>query len=268
MIRVSGLFVYPVKSCRGIALDEAEVGATGFIHDRQWLVVDRHGTFMTQRDWPALARVTVSVESGGLRIGAEGMASLDVEDPGREARTDSVTIWEDRCNAVTADPAAAEWFTGFLGTPCRLVRMPASTVRQVDLGWAVEGDRVGFADGFPFLLISQSSLDELNRRLDEPVSMDRFRPNVVVEGGEPYAEDGWAHVTMGEVGFRVAKPCARCVITTTDQLSGERGREPLRTLATYRRFGNKVLFGQNLIHDGTGVVRIGDSCEVMTTTPT
>ena len=187
--------------------------------------------------------------------------------PVREARADSVTIWEDRCNAVTADPAAAEWFTGFLGTPCRLVRMPASTVRQVDLGWAVEGDRVGFADGFPFLLISQSSLDELNRRLDEPVPMDRFRPNVVVEGGEPFAEDGWAHVTMGEVGFRVVKPCARCVITTTDQLSGERGREPLRTLATYRRFGNKVLFGQNLIHNGTGVVRIGDSCEVMTTNP-
>ena len=123
---------------------------------------------------------------------------------------------------------------------------------------------MGFADGFPFLLISQASLDELNRRLETPLPMDRFRPNIVVEGCEPHDEDGWNRMTAGEMSFRVVKPCARCVITTTDQATGERGREPLRTLATYRRFGSEVLFGQNLIHDGPGTLRVGDSCEITT----
>jgi uncharacterized protein YcbX len=173
-----------------------------------------------------------------------------------------VAIWKDQCVAVAAGAEADAWFTALLGTPCRLVTMPSSTVRQVDLGYAEPGDPVGFADGFPFLLISQGSLDELNRRLEHPVPMDRFRPNIVVDGCEPHAEDGWSRVTIGEISFRVVKPCARCVITTTDQQTGERGREPLRTLATYRRVGNKVLFGQNLIHDGVGAVRVGDPCVV------
>ena len=262
MIRINGLFIYPIKSCRGISLGDAEIATTGFANDRQWLVVDRHGVFMTQRDWPALAGVSVAVEDGGLRIQVDGMAPLDVETPGPTASLRPATIWKDDCQVAAAGSGAAEWFTDYLGTPCRLVRMPDSTVRQVDLGYAEEGDRVGFADGFPFLLISQASLEELNGRLDEPVPMDRFRPNIVVEGCAAHAEDDWLHVTMGEVGFRVVKPCARCVITTTDQVTGARGREPLRTLATYRRFGREVLFGQNLIHDGTGTVRVGDPVEV------
>jgi len=263
MITISSLHVYPIKSCKGISMDASEVGATGPVHDRQWLVIDRHGTFMTQRDWPALARVSVSILDDGIRVDTDGMASLAVAAPGSGERPAEVTIWKDRCLAVTAGTAAAEWFTDFLGTPCRLVRMPASTVRQVDLGYAAEGDRVGFADGFPFLLISQASLDELNRRLEEPLPMDRFRPNIVVEGCEPHDEDRWEHLTAGEVGFRVVKPCARCVITTFDQQSGQRSREPLRTLATYRRFGNEIFFGQNLIHDATGTIRVGDRCEVV-----
>jgi uncharacterized protein YcbX len=262
MIRISGLYVHPIKSCRGTALDEAEIGATGFVDDRRWLVVDRHGTFMTQRDWPALARVAVAVTNGGLKIDAEGMSAIDIAEPDPDARSESVTIWNDRCDAVSAGAVAAEWFSEFLGTPCRLVRMPAFTVRQVDTVYADPGDRVGFADGFPFLLISQASLDELNRRLENPLPMDRFRPNIVVEGCEPHDEDGWTHLKAGGVEFRVVKPCARCVVTTTDQLTGERGREPLRTLATYRRFGGEVLFGQNLIHAGAGILKVGDHCDV------
>lgn len=262
MIRVSGLFAYPIKSCRGIALDEAEVVATGLAHDRQWLVTDRHGVFMTQRDWPVLARVQVSVGPDGLELGAAGMTSLAVPEPAADADRLSVVIWDDRCEAISAGSEAGEWFSALLGTSCRLVRMPPSTVRQVDLGYADPGDRVGFADGFPFLLISQESLDELNRRLESPVPMGRFRPNIVVEGCEPHAEDSWSRVRIGEVSLRVVKPCARCVITTTDQATGERGREPLRTLASYRRVGNQVLFGQNLIHDGLGTVRVGDPCVV------
>jgi uncharacterized protein YcbX len=262
MIRVTGLFVYPVKSCRGVALDEAELCATGLMNDRLWMVVDRHGTFMTQRDWPALARVSAEVIDGNLGLAADGMAAIRVAEPDREAATRTVTIWRDRCEAATAGPEAARWFTELLGTPCQLVRMPASTHRQVDPSLAADGDRVGFADCCPLLLISQESLDELNRRLDEPVPMDRFRPNIVVDGCDPHAEDDWRRLTVGGLGFRVVKPCARCVITTTDQVTGERGREPLRTLATYRRFGNAVLFGQNLIHDGHGSLRAGDEVVV------
>ena len=209
----------------------------------------------------------VTVSSGGIELAADGMGRLAVADPGLDARRDPVIIWTDECEAASAGPAAGEWFSELLGAPCRLVRLPLSTVRQVDLRYAEPGDRVGFADGFPFLLLSQGSLDELNRRLDVPVPMNRFRPNIVVEGCEPHAEDGWSQVTMGGVGFRIVKPCARCVITTTDQRSGERGREPLRTLATYRVFDGKVLFGQNLIHDGPGVVRVGQECVVAAPAP-
>ena len=259
-LRVSGLYAYPIKSCRGTSLAEAEVGTTGFVRDRQWMVVGPDGTFMTQRDWPALAGVDVRVVDDGLELTAEGMPQLAVRDPEPGAARRRVVIWADQVEAAEAAADAGAWFGELLGTHCRLVRMPASTVRRVDPRYATARDRVGFADGFPFLLISQGSLDELNRRLEAPVPMNRFRPNIVVEGCEPHAEDGWSCVTIGEVSFRVVKPCARCVITTTDQLTGARGREPLRTLATYRRVGNKVLFGQNLIHDGTGVVRLGDVC--------
>lgn len=259
-VRVTGLFIYPIKSCRGTSLTSAEVGPTGFVHDRQWLVVDRNNSFMTQRDWPALARVEARVTDGGLELAAETMPRLSVREPDAGDRRCRVVIWGDEVEAVDAAADAGEWFSGLLGAACRLVRMPASTLRQVDPGYAVPGDRVGFADAFPFLLISEGSLDELNRRLAEPVPMSRFRPNIVVAGCAPHDEDGWSRVRIGAVDFRVVKPCARCVITTTDQRTGERGREPLRTLASYRRVGGKILFGQNLIHDGTGTVRVGDAC--------
>jgi uncharacterized protein YcbX len=145
-----------------------------------------------------------------------------------------VTIWRDTCLAESAGSRAARWFSDYLGDSFDLVRMPDATVRQVDPGYAGDGDRVGFADGFPFLLLSEGSLEELNRRLDQPVPMDRFRPNLVVTGCDPYAEDAWARLTIGELVFRVVKPCARCTITTTDQETGQRGPEPLRMLASYR----------------------------------
>jgi len=267
VIRVSGLFIYPVKSCRGIALDAAEVTPTGFAHDREWLVVDRHGVFMTQRDWPGLARVSVAVAPGGIQLAADGMARLAVAAPGPGAARQRVVVWRDECEAVPAGRDAAQWFSELLGTPCRLVRMPPSTVRQVDLHFARAGDRVAFADGFPFLLLSEASLAELNRRLEKPLPMDRFRPNIVLDGCEPHAEDGWSRIVIGGLGFRVVKPCARCVITTTDQATGERGREPLRTLSTYRLLDGKVLFGQNLVHEGRGTIRVGDECVIAAPAP-
>jgi uncharacterized protein YcbX len=260
MIAVAGLFAYPVKSCRGIELREAEVVERGIAHDREWLVVDSAGRFMTQRDWPSLARVTVAVVPGGLRIEAKGRPKLEVATPLPSVRRREVTIWKDTCTSRSAGSEAAAWFSDLLGTDCELVWMPPEEARQVDPDVARPGDRVAFADGFPFLLISQGSLDELNRRLDTPVPMDRFRPNIVVDGCAPHAEDGWAKITIGDVVFTVAKPCARCVITTTDQRTCRRSSEPLKTLAGYRLSAGAVLFGQNLVHSGRGEIRVGDVC--------
>jgi hypothetical protein len=183
-------------------------------------------------------------------------------DPAAEGRME-VVVWGD---AVQASPAGADadaWLSGFLGLPCRLVCFPDDAVRSVDPGFARPSDQVGFADGFPFLLISQASLDDLNGRVDEAVSMLRFRPNLVVDGCDAYAEDDWRRIRIGDIEFRVAKPCSRCVIPTIDPATGLRGQEPLRTLMSYRRRDNKVYFGQNLIHDGFGRLAVGMPLEVL-----
>lgn len=265
MIEVGGLFVYPVKSCSGIALAEAEVTATGFALDRRFMVVGEDGGFLSQRSFPQLAQVRVSREDGGLRLEGPNLPTLQVPIEREPAPTVRVTVWRDVCPAVDEGQEAAEFFSRHLGCPARLVRLADDDARPVSGPAAQPGDRVGFADGYPFLLVSQASLDGLNRRLPLPVPMDRFRPNIVVDGCGPHAEDGWHHLRIGAIDFRVAKPCARCVVTTTDQRTGERGREPLRTLAEYRSEDGRVLFGQNLIHAGRGVVRVGDRVVVLAT---
>ncbi len=262
MITVRSLHIYPVKSCRGIDLDSAVVAPTGFRFDRQWMVVTPGGGFLSQRSNPELALVSTRIEGDRLILDAPGRNRLEVvaDEIGGDRRP--VTVWNDRCEAVAAGPEAAEWFSSVLGTPCGLVRQPDAGFRQVDTDYSTPGDRVAFADGFPFLLISGASVEELNRRLGEPVPADRFRANIVVDGCDPHAEDRWSEITIGTVGFRVAKPCARCIVITTDQKSGARSAEPLRTLAGYRKVDGKVLFGQNLVHLGTGALRVGDEVHV------
>lgn len=258
MITIRSLHVYPVKSCRGIALERAEIAETGFRHDRRWMVIGADGTFLSQRSHPELARVSTRLDRGRLILGAADRPPLEVviDAPIDDHRT--VTIWKDACEAVSEGRESAAWLSTLLGVPCELVRLPETEVRPVDPDYARPGDRVAFADGFPFLLISQASVDELNRRLTTPVRADRFRANIIIDGCEAHAEDGWSMLTIGEIGFDVAKPCARCVVISTDQDNGSRTEEPLRTLAGYRTANRKVLFGQNLIHRGTGAVRIGD----------
>ena len=258
MIRVRSLHIYPVKSCRGIDLEAAEVTAMGFRLDRQWMVVTPDGGFLSQRSHPVLARVGTRIEGDLLILEGPDLSPLEVALEETDGDQRSVTVWNDTCTALSAGPEAADWFSSLLGTACELVRQPDAGIRQVDTGYADPGDRVAFADGFPFLLISQASVDELNRRLATPVPTDRFRANIIIDGCGPHAEDGWSTITVGELGFRVAKPCARCVVITTDQHNGSRSTEPLRTLAGYRTINGKVLFGQNLVHQGMGTLRVGD----------
>ena len=262
-MRVSQLVIYPIKSCRGVEVDLATVGSTGFELDRRWMVIGDDGRFLSQREHHQLALVRVRMDEDRLRLDAPGLPSLEVGFEGEVGPASRVQVWDDECAAVAEGEDTARWFSRHLGCSARLVRMASDDARPLGSSTAQPGDHVSFADGFPFLLLSTASLDGLNRRLSLPVPMDRFRPNIVIDGCEPHAEDGWHRVRIGEVSFRFAKPCARCVVTTVDQATGERGREPLRTLSTYRTVDGQVLFGQNLVHEGRGVVRVGDLVEIL-----
>lgn len=255
---LASITVHPIKSAAGISVDAAEVHDHGLALDRRWMLVDRDGTFLSQRTVPRMALVRPEIGAHALAVRAPGMPTLELALRPDGGRATHVSIWEDAVEAWAVDGEADAWFSRFLGREARLVYVPEEGLRQVDPAYAAIGDRVGFADGYPFLLASEASLADLNRRLPTPVAMARFRPNLVVRGFEPFAEDGWRRVRIGDVAFRVVKPCARCAITTVDPETAEVGKEPLRTLAGYRRVDGKVLFAQNLVHDGRGVLRTGD----------
>jgi hypothetical protein len=221
------------------------------------MVIDRRGQFISQRTHPRLALVRPAIHGDTLQVTAPGMPALELPlHPGPSVTTMAV-VWRDACEALWTGERPAAWFSEALDTPCSLVHMPDDTVRPADPAYAPPGVRVSFADAFPFLLISEESLQDLNTRLPAPLAMNRFRPNLVIRGGGPYVEDSLGAFRLGGIEFRVVKPCDRCVVTTTDQETTERGFEPLRTLATYRKVGGEVMFGQNAIHLGTGRLSVG-----------
>jgi uncharacterized protein YcbX len=263
-MRLAAIHLHPVKSARGIPVSQAEVGPSGLRYDRRWMIVDRSGRFVSQREDPRLGRIAPRLDEVGerlrLRAGGAGELALPLRPGPGEPR--AVTIWDDEVIARDCGDAAAEWLATVLGGPYRLVVLPDDAVRPVDPAYARPGDRVSFADGFPYLLASEASLEDLERRAGTRLTMARFRPNLVVAGSAPFAEDGWSRIRVGAVPFRVAKPCARCVVPTLDPDTQEAGAEPLRTLATYRKVDGKVMFGQNLLPDGGGVIRVGDAVEV------
>jgi len=262
-IRLSGLHVYPIKSCSGVAVEEWDVDERGLRHDRRWMLVDETGLFISQRELPRMALIQVRIASHGLVVVAPGMSPLAVPFRSESSQLLLARIWDDLVETEKVGDDADRWFSEFLGVRCNLVHLPDGSIRPVDPAYGKAGDRVGLADGFPFLLISEASLADLNARLEHPSPMNRFRPNLVVAGCGAFAEDDWKRIRVGPIILRVVKPCARCAITTVDQRTGTTGKEPLRTLATFRRSGTKVLFGQNLVHDGTGTLRAGDPVEVL-----
>ena len=247
---ITALNIYPVKSCRGLSLRRAQLTRTGFAHDRQWLIVQPNGRFITQREHPRLALIEPSLSNESLTLKAPQLNPLQLALNHAGAPME-VQIWKDRCAAIDAGDEAAAWLHEFLGSEHRLVRFDQARDRKVEPEWTGGIDAVAqFSDAYPWLLISQGSLDELNRRLPSPLPMNRFRPNIVVEGLEPFEEDGIAELTLGNIALRPVKGCTRCAITTTDQERGERtGDDPLRTLRTFRfdRQLKGVTFGQNVI---------------------
>ncbi len=276
---ISELRIYPIKSLGCISVTETVVEEKGLRYDRRFMLVSPTGDFITQRTNHQMALIDVAIHGNVLRVWhrhrPEDVLELPLtisdqqDDSATTRETMLVTIWDSKdVPAVTVSEEVDRWFTNAIGKPCRLVFMPETTNRPVDSAYARQNDAVSFADGYPYLLIGQASLDNLNQRLAEPIDMIRFRPNIVVADSLPYEEDAWSHFRVSGIDFYGVKPCARCVLTTIDPETGEKGREPLRTLATYRQWKHKILFGQNVLAQPTGefilgTLRVGQPIEVL-----
>lgn len=260
MLTVSGLYIYPVKSLGGIALPAASLTDRGFEYDRRWMLVDENNRFISQREVAAMAFLKVSLHEGGLLVQNTNKADCFYLVPFQPLTTEMmmVSVWSDNCLAQCVSAEADAWFSEQLDISCRLVYMPDNTLREVDELYAHNKEITSFSDGYPLLIIGQASLDDLNSRLSSPLQMDRFRPNIVFTGGLPFQEDDMKQFSIGGIQFFGVKPCARCTITTIDQQTGVKGKEPLKTLSTYRAKNNHIYFGQNLLYQGAGTIRIGD----------
>ncbi len=276
---LSALYLYPIKSLGAIAVTEAVLEDRGFRHDRRFMLVEfdgksESGKFMTQRDTPQMALIDVAIDHDTLRVWHRSRPTDGLVLPltvAPEASGATLPLTNRDSVDQPAQPVsdrADRWFSTALGRPCRLVFMPDTTHRTVDPAYARHHDSVSFADGYPYLLIGQASVDDLNQRLPEPIDLLRFRPNIVVSGSTPYDEDAWSHFQIDGLNLYGVKPCARCVMTTIDPATGRPGKEPLRTLATYRRWEHKILFGQNVLVDPgtTGVLRVGQPLTVLNRT--
>jgi uncharacterized protein YcbX len=263
---LSQINVYPIKSFGGIPLKFSIVEERGLKFDRRWMLVDERNQFLTQREYPQLARFNIDLKNEGLNV-SFNQNSLTIRFQTNTERTANVKIFSSRVKAKFYEDEVNEWFSENLQTKCRLVLMYEESKRIVNPIYAVRKfkDTVSFADGYPFLLIGEKSLADLNGKLEKPLPMNRFRPNFVVSGSEAFAEDSWKKVKIGNTVFHVVKSCGRCVITTVNQETGEKdGKEPLATLAKYRNKKGKVLFGRYLIAEKEGeTIKVGDEIEIL-----
>ncbi|HHP7232774.1 MAG TPA: MOSC domain-containing protein [Xenococcaceae cyanobacterium] len=275
---VSELWIYPIKSCQGIKLQQAEVTAKGFLWDREMMVISQKGKFLTQRQFPQLAKVQVAIAHNTITLSTSdnSLESLTFT-PTLTGRETEVEIWRDRTLAIDQGDRVAEWFHQVLELTatkkCRLVRQSPQYIRPVNRKVTNSLTPVSFADGYPFLLTTTASLEELNRRISETyqstklnIAMNRFRPNIVVKTKLPFDEDTWKAVKIGAIELAVVKPCSRCIITTIDQHQGvvNQLKEPLRTLSTFRQFGEQgVMFGENMIPQNTGMISVGDELKIL-----
>jgi uncharacterized protein YcbX len=264
MLKISQLYIYPIKSLGGITLNRATVTDRGFEYDRRWMLVDRNNLFISQREIHQMALMRLKITEQGIHVDypVKNSAFTIPFQPIKNEFAD-VTIWDDTCIGQFVSDEADAWFSNMLEIPCRLVYMPDQTKRITDQRYTSRSHLTSFSDAYPFLIIGQASLNDLNSRLNESLPMNRFRPNIVFTGGAPFLEDTMHTFTIGNITFYGVKLCARCIITTIDQASATRNKEPLKTLARYRFRDNKILFGQNLVHESSGEIAVGDVMEIL-----
>lgn len=261
-LKVSEIWIYPIKSLGGIRLTSAKVMQKGLQYDRRWMLVDEQNGFLTQRVHHQMALFKLSVEKSGFTIvHNENTFFLPFEN---ELLRQPILskVWDDEVTVLEVSPQASEWFSKQLGFACKLVQFPETNPRPVDERYHINHEHVSLADGYPLLIIGQNSLNDLNSRLQSPVPMNRFRPNLVFTGGKPYEEDEWRNFSVGKNKFVGVKPCSRCVLTTINQQTGEQGKEPLATLASYRKKENKIYFGQNVLAIDYDEIQEGDEIVV------
>lgn len=289
-MKLTEINIYPIKSLKGISVESATVEPRGLRNDRRWMLIDGHGTFMTQREFPQMATMNVGVDEELLYVSADGFGTLELPLTPETGDRRQLSVWGNPCEGEAYEAVVNEWFRDAVGETCELVYMPDDARRDISELFNKGDEIVSFADGYPLLVIGEASLADLNTRIltaeriagrladYRPLPMNRFRPNIVVEGSEPFAEDHWKRIRVGDAIFRSTKPCARCVITTIDQVRGEfDGKEPLKTLASYRMAQDAmpatydslgmaptaVLFGHNLVGESIGAtINVGDEITV------
>ena len=258
MPTLASLHIHPIKSLGGFAVQEARITDRGFAHDRRWMLVDENGVFITQREVPTMACLHCAPRADGFRVtDVRNGDTIDLPWSLSEGIELAARVWDDNVLALVAPIEHSLWFSHRLGITAVLVYMPDRSKRATNAAYAT--GLTSLSDGYPYLILSQASLDDLNARMPMSLPMDRFRPNIVIAGGEAFQEDGWKEIVIGTARFSLVKPCFRCPIPTTDQRTGERGKEPLRTLATFRRVGNEVKFGMNAVAVHGDLVRVGDA---------
>nr|WP_314533770.1 MOSC domain-containing protein [uncultured Pseudomonas sp.] len=261
MLHLSALYRYPLKSGKGETLQQVSLDKLGLDGDRRWMLVDEaSGRFLTQRAVATMSQLSALWNAnGGLTLSAPGHSALEIALPDNNAELRGVTIFRDSLRVPDAGDEAGAWVSEFIGKPTRLVQIPLDRARTTQAGYGKDDDQVAFADGFPLLLIGQASLEDLSQRVGRPLEMLRFRPNLVIQGSDAYAEDSWKRIRIGEIEFRVVKSCSRCILTTIDPQTGQRSedREPLATLQKYRAQADGAMFGQNLVNDGNGRLEVG-----------
>lgn len=267
MISVSQLYVYPIKSLSGVAMSSVNITDRGFEYDRRWMLIDEHDNFLTQREIAAMALLKVVITGNGLKIFHQ--ANEDdfiivpfVPQTGKRVHTN---IWGVACTPLLVNDGIDKWFSKILDTNCRLVYMDDNTQVMIDERYNIGNRLTSFSDGYPILMISEASLNDLNSRIGEVLAINRFRPNLVINGAGAFEEDTMKEFVINGINFYGAKPSARCVITTIDQSTAEKGKEPLKTLATYRGINNKIYFGENVIAASAGSISIGDSVTILKT---
>jgi uncharacterized protein YcbX len=266
MFKISELYIYPVKSLGGIKLDKAIITDRGIKYDRRWMLIDNNSRFISQRECAKMALLKTHISAEYLTVtNTLDNSSINIPLTPLKKEVIQVTIWDDNCTGQLVSDEIDMWFTAALGRDIRVVYMPDSTARFTEPAYAHADSITSFSDAYPFLLIGQSSLDDLNKRLNSQLPINRFRPNIVFTGGAPYQEDMMNSFTINNIAFNGVKLCARCIMITIDQTDASMGKEPTKTLASYRAKNNKIYFGQNLVHSGSGTIAVGDELAVLST---
>jgi uncharacterized protein YcbX len=265
MITLSHIFIYPIKSIKGVSLTSAGCQEKGFEHDRRWMLIDENNRFISQRELPEMALLRLFISEKFIILHHKNMKLQSVQLPiiPENGIMLKAEVWSDIVKVIWPQYEADAWFTKVLGIECRLVYMPEESTRLVDPDFVQRPVSTSLSDGYPYLLTNRASLHFLSKKAGLPVEMERFRSNIIVEADEPFAEDRWKKIQIGEAVFEIVKPCARCAIPGIDPETGIKGKQPLSTLNRYRKQGNKVLFGQNMILEKEGPIHTGDSVIIL-----